>query len=307
MKGDATRPALGGIIPILAMPFTQQGTVDEESLARLIEFSIGAGVQGIALFGLASEYYKLSDAERTRTAQLLVNRAAGRVPVIISITDHALEVAVQRAQEAEALGADALMLMPPFFLGPSADAMVRHIQAIAHTVTVPIIIQYAPLQTGRTIDPATFVALHQQHANLAYVKVDYVPPGPLISALHQVSGGRLKTLVGYLGLQLPDALARGAVGCMPSASLSEAFVHLFGLLQSGGDEGHAFHQRLLPLLNFMMQSIEMLIACEKALLARRRVIATAYCRQPAFALDQYHLAELERHVQDLAQWLPEMS
>ena len=295
---------LGGIIPILATPFTERGEVDGESFLRLVEAGLQDGVQGLAMFGLGSEYYKLADNERAGLIKQLVSQVNGRVPVIISITPHAREVAVDQAREAVAMGADALMIMPPFFLSPSAEAIMRHIEAVAAAVAVPIIVQYAPLQTGKIIEAKTFVDLHRTHPNVTHIKVDLVPSGGMITALEQASGGSLRSLVGYMGLHLPDDAARGVAGCMPTVSLGRAFVYLWKLLRQGGDAGWSFHQRLLPMLNFLMQSVEMLIACEKLLLAGRGILATAYCREPAYHPDRFQLAELDRHTSNLAEWLP---
>lgn len=295
---------LGGIIPILATPFTESGEVDLESFRRQVEASIQDGVHALAMFGLGSEYYKLADAERSSLTELLVRQANGRVPVIISITHHAREVAVRQARAAVAAGANALMIMPPFFLGPGAAAIMGHIEAIASAVPVPVIVQYAPLQTGRSISPETFAELHRTHPNVTHVKVDTVPSGSTITALCQASGGSLKSIVGYMGLHLPEDAVRGVAGCAPTVSLGRAFVHLWSLLGQGGDEGWDFHRRMLPLLNFMMQSVEMLIACEKLLLVRRDMISSTCCREPAFRLDNFQLAELDRYVKDLADWLP---
>ena len=296
---------LGGIIPILATPFTEQGELDKEGFLRLVEESIRDGVHGLAMFGLGSEYYKLTDVERSCLTNLLVRQAKGRVPVIISITHHAQHVAVRQAHEAVSRGADTLMIMPPFFLGPSEDTIMRHIETIAEEVEAPLIVQYAPLQTGKIICPESFANLHRAHPNVTHVKVDMVPSGSTITALDQASGGSLRSIVGYMGLHLPDDKARGVAGCAPSGSLGRAFVQLWNMLCQGGDEGWTFHQQLLPLLNFMMQSVEMLIACEKLLLVRRGIISSAYCREPAFHLDSFQLAELERHAKKLTRVLPE--
>jgi 2-keto-3-deoxy-L-arabinonate dehydratase len=82
-----------GVIPILPTPFTEQGEVDEVSFRNVIDAAIADGVDGLAMFGLASEFLKLSDAEKVRLAQILLEHTAKRVPVIISITHHSLDIA----------------------------------------------------------------------------------------------------------------------------------------------------------------------------------------------------------------------
>lgn len=294
---------LRGVIPILPAPFTPDGAVDEDSFARAVEAALADGVHGVAMFGLASEYYKLTDLERARLTGEMIRIVDSRVPAIISITAHATRVAVAEARRAAEAGAAALMVMPPFFLGPPVSATVNHVRAIAAAVApLPVIVQYAPIQTGRVIDVQTFTALHQDLPNIACIKVDLVPSGPMIGALRE---NGLPSLVGYSGLHLPEDFTRGVSGVMPTVALGRAFVCLWKLLE-GGDEraARSLHRDLLPLLNFTMQSIEMLIACEKELLVRRGIVRTACCREPAHALDAVQRRELERHAARLVEWLP---
>ncbi|MFQ5662611.1 MAG: dihydrodipicolinate synthase family protein [Terriglobia bacterium] len=295
---------LKGICPILAAPFREDGALDEPSLTKLIDFLVGCGVHGITLFGLAGEYYKLTDEERGRIRQVLLAQAEHKTVRIVSITDHAIEIARERAREAEAAGADALMVMPPFFLAPGADAISYHLREIAKAVRIPVVAQYSPQQTGISLSPSTLVRLTDECPNLRYVKVDAMPPGPMISKLVAESRGGIKTFVGYAGLQMPDAFARGAVGCMPGGSLSEIYVKIYDHIQRGeGDAAFSLHARLLPLVNFMMQSLEMSIRTEKTILAWRGIIASDYCRRPRVDLDSHDLRHLKRLYREVARLL----
>jgi dihydrodipicolinate synthase/N-acetylneuraminate lyase len=96
---------------------------------------------------------------------------------------------------------------------------------------------------------------------------------------------RCLRLAGYLGLDLPDAVTAGCQGVMPTASLVPQFRRLWDWLRRDPEEGRRFHQHLAPLLQFMMRSIEFLIACEKHLLVRRLSIRTSYSRRPATILN----------------------
>jgi 4-hydroxy-tetrahydrodipicolinate synthase len=227
MKKAAIKQELEGVIPILPVPFVSSGAVDEASFRRVVEAAIGDGVHGVALFGLASEYAKLADSERVQLTRALVDQAAGRVPAIISITHHSLEVAKREAVTAAEIGADALMVLPPFFLSPGAEAVESHIGAIAAEVDLPVIVQYAPIETGSSLRAEGLAALHNRHGNFEYTKVDVVPSGPMVTRVKSVG---LKAMVGYMGLSLPQDVERGAVAVLPTASVSKAFVHLWKLL-----------------------------------------------------------------------------
>lgn len=284
--------SLGGVIPILPTPFTAQGAIDEEGFARVADAAIAAGVDGVAMFGLASEYYKLADAERDLLAQLLVKRVARRCPVILSVTPHSTHLAVAEARRAAEYGADALMLMPPFFLGTPLNDIVAHIYAVASAVSLPIVIQYAPLQTGRVIDAPTFASICRDLPNIKCVKVDLVPSGPTVSAL---TANRVSSLVGYMGLHLPEDFTRGVGGVMPTVSIAPAMVKIWQLLDSQHEQAKELHAHILPFLNFVMQSVEFLIACEKELLVEAGILGCAVGREPATKLDAAQRAELQWH------------
>src|SRR4030095_11212008 len=120
---------IAGIVPIAAATFTNSGSLDEDSFQSLIRHLLKTGASALTLFGLATEFYKLADSDRARMQRLLLAETSRSESVagIISITDHSWEVACQRARDAEAQGADALMLLPPYFLGPGEDAILEHL------------------------------------------------------------------------------------------------------------------------------------------------------------------------------------
>lgn len=297
------RIELTGVIPILPTPFLEDGEIDEVGFRKVIDAAIMDGAHGLAMFGLASEYPKLADAEKVRLTRILVEQTGKRVPVIVSITHHSLEVARKEAAEAMRIGADALMIMPPFFMAPNSESVQNHIAVIAADTAAPVIVQYAPIQTGANLTAEIFSALHQRYSNLAYVKVDSVPAGPMISRLHSGTELSVKAMVGYMGLHLPEDVERGAVAVMPTVSMTRAFVALFALLESDPDQGRKLHEQLLPMLSFMMQSVEMLIAVEKLVLQRRGLLASSYCRSPKWTLDALHIAELDRLCHALREFL----
>lgn len=299
MTAVSTACPLRGVLPILPVPFSVTGTVDVRSFRTVIEAAIGDGVHGLALFGLASEYAKLADREKLLLTRALMDQVSLRVPVILSITHHSLDIAKQEAAAAR-LGASALMVLPPFFLSPGEKAVEAHIQGIAAEVDLPVIVQYAPAQTGLILSVDCLMTLHQNHPNIELIKVDVVPSGPRVT---QLTAAGLKCMVGYMGVSLPEDVERGAVAVMPTTSVSRIFVHLWNLLRDDPEQGRKFHQRFLPLLTFMMQSVEMLVAVEKTILHRRGSIASDYCRAPRCNLDAFHLREIDRLCSQYADWL----
>ncbi|HRL12897.1 MAG TPA: dihydrodipicolinate synthase family protein [Aggregatilineales bacterium] len=276
---------LEGICPIAAMPFTRSGAIDFDSLRQQIR-SLKA-CHALTLFGIAGEFYKLSDAERLETARVFLDetRSAG-IASIVSVTTHATDLAVQEARQWQTLGADTLMLLPPFFLKPSAAAIEQHIAAVADAVDIPIMLQYAPEQTGVTIAPATMQRLSERYATLEYFKIECRPPGPYISDLYARTRQQAKIFVGNAGFQMIEAFDRGAIGVMPGASMFDLYLKVYSAYHTG-DRTRAFaiHDVILRMLNHIRQDVEMIIAYEKRILQRRGIIATDVCRTPGFVSD----------------------
>ncbi|MBO9605568.1 MAG: dihydrodipicolinate synthase family protein [Paenibacillaceae bacterium] len=297
---------IAGIVPIVAAVFDDRGRVDLEGFARLVRHLTGTGAKALTLFGLATEFYKLTDEEKERMMRVLLaeTSASPDVAGIVSITHHSWEVAAVQAQQAEQAGADALMLLPPFFLAPSADAILAHARKVAQAVSIPVIVQYAPNQTGVRIEPELFVRLREDCPNARYVKVETQPPGKFAARLHELSGGSVETLVGYAGVQMIDVLQRGSVGIQPGCSFTEVYVALYGMFRRGElDELNALFGRLLPYISYWMQSVELIIKAEKAILHKRGLIASSYCRQPDYRLDAFEERMIDAFLQEfVAYW-----
>jgi 4-hydroxy-tetrahydrodipicolinate synthase len=223
---------------------------------------------------------------------------------IISITDHSWELAAERARAAEAQGADALMLLPPFFLGPGEAAILEHLRRVVGAVAIPVIVQYAPAQTGVRIAPEIFLRLREELPNADFVKVETQPPGRYVGELVARSQGRLKALVGYAGVQMPDVLARGASGIQPGCSFTEIYVELWRRWREEPGAFHSLHAELLPYTSYWMQGVELIVKAEKTILWRRGIIASAYCRAPAYSLDAGEEAQITEFLARFARFLP---
>lgn len=278
-----------GICPIVAAPFTDIGEVDYESLDKLVKHLLNGGCHAVTLFGIAGEYYKLSDDEREKMAQVTI-KAAKEVggKTIISVTDHSTEVAVKRAKNFEELGADCLMLLPPFFLKPGAKYLYEHMSAIANAVKIPIMAQYAPEQTGVAIPPETFCKLEKECPNMIYYKIECKPAGPYVTNLMNLTDGKMKIFVGNAGFQLIECMDRGAIGAMPGCSMYDVYLDIYNHYVDG-DRTAAIqlHNKLLPMLNHIRQNVEQIISFEKRILKRRGIIASDYCRKPSYDTDEY--------------------
>ncbi len=278
-----------GICPIIATPFTQNGEVDYESLENLVKHLIKGGCHAVTLFGIAGEYYKLSDDERKKMVEVTVKaakEAGGKT--IISVTDHATEVAVKTAKFFEESGADCLMLLPPFFLKPGAGYLYEHMKAIGNAVSIPVMAQYAPEQTGVAIAPDVFVNLQKECPNIIYYKIECKPAGPYVTNLMTLTDGKMKIFVGNAGFQIIECMDRGAIGAMPGCSMYDVYLNIYNkYMQGEREKAIEIHNKLLPMLNHIRQNVEQIISFEKRILKLRGIIKTDYCRKPSYNTDAY--------------------
>jgi 4-hydroxy-tetrahydrodipicolinate synthase len=283
-----------GISPVLEVPFHDDGRLDADGFGTVVDRVLATGVESVMFPGFASEFHKLSTGEREVLCSLLLER---EVAAIISVPDHATYHAVRQAVAAVEKGAAAINVLPPHQLGPSRDAVIDHLRQVLTAVApTPVIVQYAPAQTGTALDAATLRALAAEHANLAMVKVESVPPGRLISALADPSapGRPLPSMVGYAGLQMIDALRRGAAGVQPGCSFTELYVEIWRLWAADREAAVALHSRLVPYLSYWMQGVELIVAVEKEISRRRGWFGSAHCRAPGYQLDYGEMAMIDR-------------
>jgi len=292
-----------GICPIIATPFTDSGEVDYESVENLIKELIKGGCHAVTLFGIAGEYYKLSDEERKKMVELTVRvckENSGKL--IISVTDHATEVAVKQAKYFEEAGADCLMLLPPFFLKPGVGYLFEHMKAIANAVKIQIMAQYAPEQTGVSIAPEVFQKLGNECPNIMYYKIECKPAGSYITNLINLTQGNVKIFAGNAGFQLIETMDRGAIGAMPGCSMYDVYLDIYNNFVNGNREkAIESHNFLLPMLNHIRQNVEQIIHFEKRILKLRGIIKSDYCRKPSYNSDEYFDKLFDEFYSELSQ------
>lgn len=287
-----------GIAPILAAPFLENGEVDYAGFENMLTHFTKLKVETLCLFGIATEFYKLADDEKAKLVDIFLqehlNSEGTKIKKVVSITDHSYEIAVKRAKELEAKQVDWIMIFPPHFLKPSKEAIVEHISKIAEAVETPIIIQYAPSQSGVSIEPQVFSELTDRYQNIKIVKVETQPPGKYFTKLRALDE-RIEGLVGYEGIQMPDFTARGGRGVQPGCSFVEIYLKLWDLLIAGEQaQFDDLFNRLAIYTSYWMQHVELIIQVEKEILYRRGIISSPYCRRPYYQLDEREMATIDQ-------------
>jgi len=296
-SGKAIGETLHGCIPILVTPFNADGALDLDSLRREIDWVIAEGASGVSCLAIASEGYKLTEAERDTIVETTVCHAGERVPVVASADGPGEEPAIDRATRAVQYGADALMVLPPSFVAPGSDALVSYYARIADAAGIPIMLQDAPQLTGVAMSPALWQRMTDQIPGLKYIKAEGTPQGPTISETLRLCCERIGVFCGWGGLSLLDALERGAIGCMPAPNFTRLFAETQRLWQTGDRaQAEAVFDSGVPFAMWTMQSIDHSVTAAKEELRRRGIISSAKVRQPALALDETASKQLARFI-----------
>ena len=284
-----------GIFPILPATFTDTGLFDYDSYRSALRALIQGGCHGVTLFGIAGEYYKLSYEEEVQCLEIAVGeckKLGGTL--VVSNTRHATEVAVNWARVIEDAGADGMMVLPPFFLKPGGESLYQHLKETSQAVRLPVVLQYAPEQTGVPIDPAVFARLTEEVPHISTYKIECKPPGRYIRSLLQLTGNRINVFIVNAGFQMIEGFDRGAVGVMPGCSMFDLYLQVYRHYFDGNrQQAIEVHNVLVAMLNHIRQNVEMIIRFEKMILKKRGIIASDYCRRPSHSPDECSLRVFE--------------
>jgi 4-hydroxy-tetrahydrodipicolinate synthase len=281
---------IGGVLPVLAVPFRNDGSVDLESIPKLIEHCISSKANGLVIFGLASELYKLNDSERIQILKEVLSAVNSRIPVIVGTEHSGTQAAVARSVEAEKLGASALMLYPPTFVKPDEANILSYFTAVGSAVNIPVIIQDAPAWTGVTLSLSLLSRIISDQPNVNYIKLESPPIGDKAKTL-RLEG--FKIIAGFGAIHLMEDLNSGIDGFMPGCSLPWIFVEISDLFYSGQiEKARTLFQRVLPLLTFQLTSLDSFIEIQKILLKRMQVFSTSFCREPHTPISAERVAYL---------------
>ncbi|MGF1554324.1 MAG: 4-hydroxy-tetrahydrodipicolinate synthase [Paracoccaceae bacterium] len=151
-------PTLRGSIPALVTPLSK-GEVDERALADLVDWQIAEGSHALAPCGTTGESPTLSHEEHHRVIEVVVEATAGRVPVIAGAGSNATSEAVDLARHAETLGADALLVVTPYYNKPTQEGLIAHYTQLHDSCGLPIVIYNIPGRSVVDMSPRTMAAL----------------------------------------------------------------------------------------------------------------------------------------------------
>ncbi|HWP58650.1 MAG TPA: dihydrodipicolinate synthase family protein [Candidatus Acidoferrales bacterium] len=163
----------GVLLPIIT-PFDEKARVDEEVMRELVDFHIGAGVQGLFVLGSTGQGPAMSVEERKRAAAIALDQARARVPVVVHVGTADTESTVELAEHAAAHSADAIAIVPPYYYSDHTEyEIVAHYRAAAKAVPLPIFIYENPKYSGISIPPGLALRMKEHVPALEGIKVAY--------------------------------------------------------------------------------------------------------------------------------------
>lgn len=248
---------LRGCATALVTPFTSDGEIDDDALTRLIEYQLAGGVKLLVPCGTTGESATMTDEEDQRVIKRTVELARGRAHVIAGTGSNSTAAAIENSRIAQALGADALLIVAPYYNKPTQQGLYAHFRAVSEAVTTPIVIYNVPGRTSCNISAETTLRLARDCDNIVAIK----EASGNLSQIMEILRDRPES---FRVLSGDDAItfamiALGADGLISVAAneapeLMARMVHL--ALDEKWDEARELHYRLLPLmeLNFIESS-----------------------------------------------------
>jgi 4-hydroxy-tetrahydrodipicolinate synthase len=273
--------AYKGIWPVAPTPFHEDGSLDLDGMKRVLDFMIDAGVDGICILANYSEQFVLSDEERDILTRLSLAHVAGRVPVIVTVSHFATRIAVTRAQQAKELGAEMVMLMPPYHgatLRGTPDQIFEQYRAVGE-VGIPIMVQDAPM-AGNDLSVPLLVRMAREIEMVKLFKIECIPATSKLRELIAQGGDAIEgPFDGEEGITLLADLDAGATGTMTSATIPDQIKPILLRHAAGDRQGAAeIYRDVLPMINF--ENRQCLWRSAKAAMMEGSIIKSDHCRHP---------------------------
>lgn len=278
-----------GTYTVMITPFDDAGQIDLAAMATFTEWQIEQGIHGLIPLGSTGEFLSLTDEERDAVARTVVDTAAGRVPVLIGTGAEWTDTVIRDSRAAEAMGADGVMIIPPFYSTPTEDELFRHYERIGAAISMPIMIYNNPATANIDMTPP-IVARLSQIDNVSYIKESTLEVTRIRDIL-ELCGDRMTVFGGILGF---ESFVEGAEGWVAVGSniMPREFAQLFTLTADGKDYDAArtLYKHLLPVIR-MVGGHHYVSASKAALRILGQNVGDP--RAPRLPVDREHYAQIE--------------
>ena len=281
----------GGAIVAIVTPF-REGKVDEAGLRNLIEFQIANGTNGIVPCGTTGESPTLTFEEHERVVEIAIEQTAGRVPVIAGTGSNSTNEAITLTSHAKKAGADAALMISPYYNKPTQEGIYRHFEQVAKTVDIPIIVYNIPGRTGSNIEPATIARLSKID-NIVGVKESSGSMKQITDIIAMCADDFIVVSgEDYLTFPLMCVGGKGVISVVSNVAPKEMadLCNLF--LEGRMEESRKLYYKILPLLHILF--IETNPAPVKAALAMMKKIQSEEVRLPLVTMGEANKERLRK-------------
>jgi len=288
------KESLKGIMPALCTITKADGELDDEEERALVRFCIECGVHGLAVSLIGGEFYKFTEEERERLYKIVIDEVNGKVPVFVGTSHSGTEVAIRLSKYAQDVGADGIIVLPPYFNKVEATLCLhQHFEAIMNSVDIPVMIQDSEDETGVYMTPTFYFELAEKYENFWAVKVEGYRIIDKILEIKRILNDKLIIFGGMGGKNLLKEMELGVKGNIPGASICDFLVKVYEEYQKGNiDKAKEVFLKLKPFFDFISIYGAAWIEIEKEALALRGVIKFTHSRRPRIALSEEGRKEL---------------
>ncbi|WP_407112922.1 4-hydroxy-tetrahydrodipicolinate synthase [Bradyrhizobium sp. LMG 9283] len=269
-----------GTYTVMITPFTAAGAVDVAALRAFVDWQIAQGIHGLIPLGSTGEFLSMDDDEKALVAEVVIRQAAGRVPVLIGTGAEDTREVVRLSRRAEKLGADGVMIIPPFYSTPTEDELVHHYKTVADAIALPIMVYNNPATANVDLKPQ-LVERIAEIDNCLYIKESTLEV-TRVRDIIRLCGDRMTVFGGILGF---ESFVEGAQGWVAVASnvVPAEMARIFSLVADHGaiKEARELYLKYLPVIEFV--GGQAYVAGSKALLGHMG-FAAGHPRPPRLPL-----------------------
>lgn len=198
-----------GSYTVTITPFTEDGSaIDVPAWKRFLDWQLEVGVPGIIILGTTGEFLTVTDDERAALVEATVKHIAGRIPVLVGTMNAHTPNAVRYSIEAETLGADGLMIIPPYYYTPTDDEIVRYYGAICDKVSLPIMLYNNPFTSNVDMSAKLVARLTRSFGQIRYIKEASMDVARVFDIIEETEG----VMNVWAGERVVESYALGAVG-----------------------------------------------------------------------------------------------
>ena len=244
-----------GMTTAIVTPMHTDGSIDYEALSRFVEFQIGSGINGLVVMGTTGENATIEPEDQKKVIAYTVEKVAGRVPVIAGTGTNNTEHVLANTRNACQVGADAILVVTPYYNKATQNGLITHFTAVADESTLPVILYNVPSRTGCNLLPKT-VAKLSEHPNIAAIKEATGSLAQMIEIMH-LCGDKIDVYSGEDGLTVPMMAmgAKGTISVLSNVAPRQSVAMTDACLRGDYAAAAKMQCDLLPLINALFSEV----------------------------------------------------